>query len=168
SSYMSRSAARLAAVLGLSLLALAIPSCAKNANTTRAPQANELSLAETHADFDLMRKALEEAHAGLYRYVSKPEMDRVFKAQRAKLDHPMSKPEFLAVLMETTAAIRCGHTGVQLDAETQAAFAAAPTFPLKIMIEKQQIFVLANETASDSTIRPGMEILEINGRKPRE
>jgi Peptidase family S41 len=145
---------------------LAIPACTKN--VARSGQGPQLSPAQMQADFDFLRKALEEAHPGLYRYTPKAEMDRVFTAQRAKLDRAMSKMEFLAVLMETTAAIRCGHTGVQMDAETQAAFAAAPLFPLKIMIEKQKLFVLANETSSDSTIRPGMEILEINGRTPRE
>src|SRR5215510_9355589 len=153
-------------VFGLSFLTLAIP--ARTIDAARSFQATRLSSAETQADFDLMRKALEEAHTGLYRYMSKPEMDRVFTAQRVKLDHPMSKTEFLAVLMETTAAIRCGHTGVQPDAETQAAFKAAPLFPMRIMIEKHKLFVLANDTPNDSTIRPGMEILEINGRTARE
>src|SRR5262245_49259531 len=153
-------------VFGLSFLTLAIPS--RTIDAVRSLQANQLSPDQAQADFDLMRKALEEAHTGLYRYVSKPEMDRVFTAQRAKLNRPMSKPEFLAVLMETTAAIRCGHTGVQPDAETQAAFAAAPLFPMRIMIEKQRLFVLANYTPNDSTVRPGMEILEINGRTSRE
>jgi C-terminal processing protease CtpA/Prc len=154
------------AVLGLALWMLAASSCTKNA--PRASRVAELSAAHAQADFDLMWKALDEAHTGLHRYVSKSEMDRVFAAQRAKLDRPMSRIEFLAVVMETTAAIRCGHTGVQLDAETQAAFAAAPSFPLRIMVENQKLFVLANETPSDSTIRPGMEILEINGRTSRE
>src|SRR5262245_3823728 len=98
-------------VFGPSFLTLAIPS--RTIDAARSFQATQLSPAQTQADFDLMRKALEEAHTGLYRYVSKPEMDRVFTAQRAKLNRPMSKTEFLAVLMETTAAIRCGHTGVQ-------------------------------------------------------
>src|SRR5262245_46394420 len=153
-------------VFGPSFLTLAIPS--RTIDAARSFQATQLSPAQTQADFDLMRKALEEAHTGLYRYVSKPEMDRVFTAQRAKLNRPMSKTEFLAVLMETTAAIRCGHTGVQPDAETQAAFAAASLFPMRIMIEKHKLFVLANDTPNDSTIRPGMEILEINGRTSRE
>src|SRR6266540_1786742 len=151
---------------GLSFLTPAIPS--RTIDAARSFQATQLSPAQTQADFDLMRKALEEAHTGLYRYVSKPEMDRVFTTRRAKLNRPMSKTEFLAVLMETTAAIRCGHTGVQPDAETQAAFAAAPLFPMRIMIEKHKLFVLANDTPNDSTIRPGMEILEINGRTSRE
>jgi C-terminal processing protease CtpA/Prc len=153
-------------VFGLSFLTLAIPS--RTIDAARSFQPPQLSPAETQADFDLMRKALEEAHTGLYRYLSKPEMDRVFTAQRAKLNRPMSKTEFLAVLMETTAAIRCGHTGVQPDAETQAAFAAAPLFPMRIMIEKHNLIVSANDTPNDSTIRPGMEILEINGRTTRE
>ena len=160
--------------LGLSLLPLAISSRTpfrtpfRTIDAVRSLQATPLSSAQTQADFDLMRKALEEAHSGLYRYLSKTEMDRVFTAQRAKLDHPMSKPEFLAVLMKTTAAIHCGHTGVQPDAETRAAFATAPLFPMQIMIEKHKLMVLANDTTNDSTIRPGMEILEINGRTPRE
>jgi C-terminal processing protease CtpA/Prc len=153
-------------VFGLSFLVLVIPS--RLIDAARSLHASPLSPAQTQADFDLMRKALEEAHTGLYRYLSKPEMDRIFTAQRAKLSRPMSKIEFLAVLMETTAAIRCGHTGVQPDAETQAAFAAAPLFPARIMIEKRKLFVLANDTSNDSTIRPGMEILEINGRTSRE
>ena len=153
-------------VFGLSYLTLAIPS--RTIDAARYFQAAQLSPAQSQADFDMMRKALEEAHTGLYRYMSKPEMDRVFTAQRVKLDHLMSKTEFLAVLMETTAAIRCGHTGVQPDAETQAAFKAAPLFPMRIMIEKHKLIVLANDTPNDSTIRPGMEILEINGRTSRE
>ena len=52
--------------------------------------------AEAQADFDLMRKALEEAHTGLYRFSTKAEMDKVFDTQRAKLSRPMTKTEFLA------------------------------------------------------------------------
>ena len=148
------------------LVTLAIPAFA--AGPVASFQAAQLSPTEARADFDLMRSALEEAHTGLHRYLSHAEMDRVFTTQRARLDRPMSRSEFLAVLMETTASIRCGHTGVQPDAETQAMFAAAPSFPLRVMIEKRRLFVLANDTPSDSTIRPGMEILEINGRPSRE
>jgi len=54
--------------------------------------------AQTQADFDLMRKALEEAHSGLYRYSSKAEIDGTFDAERAKLNRPLTKAEFMAVL----------------------------------------------------------------------
>ena len=125
-----------------------------------------LQPAEAQADFDLMRKALEEAHTGLYRFSTKAEMDKAFEAQRARLNRPMTKPEFLAVVAETLAKIRCGHTGMTLDSETQAAAANAPMFPLRTLIEGRRFMVLSNDTPDDQTIRPGMEILEINGRKP--
>ncbi len=125
-----------------------------------------LTTAEAQADFDLMRKALEEAHSGLYRFSTKAEMDRAFDAQRAKLSRPMTKPEFFVVVAETLARIKCGHTGATPDSETQTAVSNAPRFPLRVLIEGRRLMVLFNDTPDDRTIRPGMEILEINGRKP--
>ena len=55
-----------------------------------------MTAAELREDFDLMRAALEEAHSGLYRYSTKAEMDRVFDAQRAKLNRPMTELEAMA------------------------------------------------------------------------
>jgi C-terminal processing protease CtpA/Prc len=132
--------------------------------TSSAP--GMLMTAAAQADFDLMRKALEEAHTGLYRFSTKAEMDKVFDAQRAKLDRPLTKFEFQAVVSETLARIRCGHTGLTPDAETRAAAMDARMFPLRVLIEGRRLMVLSNATPDDQTIRPGMEIVEINGRKP--
>jgi C-terminal processing protease CtpA/Prc len=125
----------------------------------------ELTQAQAQADFDLMRKALEEAHTGLYRYLTKAEMDRVFAAQRAKLNRAMTKVEFQAVLAETLAYIRCGHTGLTPDNETQTAVTNARKFPLRMLVEGRRLMVVFNDTPADRTIQPGMEIVEINGRK---
>ena len=127
-----------------------------------------LTTAQTQADFDLMRKALEEAHSGLYRYSSKAEMDRMFDAERAKLSRPMTKSEFLVVVAETLAQIRCGHTGLTPDAETQKELAGTRMLPLRVVIEGRRLIVQSNDTPDDTTIRPGMEIIEINGRKPAD
>src|SRR5438034_11832001 len=102
--------------------------------------------AQTQADFDLMRKALEEAHSGLYRYASKAEMDRTFNAERSKLSRPLSKSEFMAVLIETLAQIRCGHTGLTPDEETQKDFVSARMFPLPMMVEWRRLMVLFTDT----------------------
>ena len=125
----------------------------------------ELTPEKAQADFDLMRRALEEAHTGLYRYSTKAEMDRTFASQRAKLSRPITKLQFMAVLGETLAHIRCGHTGLTPDTEMQTAIANAPIFPLRIRIEGRRLMVLSNDTRDDRTIRPGMEIIEINGHK---
>jgi len=131
----------------------------------RADAASPLAQAQTQSDFDLMRKALEEAHSGLYRYATKAEMNRIFDTQRAKLNRALSRSEFLTVLSETIAQIKCGHTGVRQDEELQKEVAAARKFPLQVRLEGPRMIVLFNDTANDQTIRPGMEILEINGRK---
>src|SRR5215470_16185715 len=141
-------------------------SGAGNATGAQGPSVTgKLQPAEAQADFDLMRKALEEAHGGLYRFSTKAEMDKAFEAQRAKLSRPVTKLEFLAALAETLANIRCGHTGVMSDSETQSTVADALMFPLRVLIEEQRLMVVSNDTQNDQTIRPGMEILEINGRK---
>lgn len=152
------------------LLCLLLPFFGSRSRQSFATQSasapDTLTAAAAQADFDLMRKALEEAHSGLYRFATKAEMDKVFDAQRAKLSRPLTKREFLVVVSEMLAQIKCGHTGATPDAEMQAAAANAPMFPLRVLIEGQRLMVLSNGTPDDQTIRPGMEILEINGRKP--
>lgn len=125
----------------------------------------ELTAAEARADFDRMRAMLEEAHTGLYRYSTKAEMDRTFATQRAKLDHLMTTKEFLAVASEAVAQIHCGHTDVRLDDETQKTMAGARKFPLRTTVEHGRLIVMFNDTPNEPTIRPGMEVLEIDGRK---
>jgi C-terminal processing protease CtpA/Prc len=157
-----RNSIRLSILIGVLGAAVAL-ACTQ---THSAVVSGTLPPAQTQADFDLMRRALEEAHGGLYRYSSKAEMDRVFGAERAKLNSPLTKPAFMAVLMETLAQIRCGHTGLAPDEDTQKEMAAAKMFPLRITVEGRRLIVLSNDTVDDKTIRPGMEITEINDRKP--
>lgn len=137
----------------------------KLAQTQTSSATVALTPAQTQADFDLMRKALEEAHTGLYRYTTKTELARAFDAQRAKLNRPMTKLEFFAIANETLAPIRCGHTGMGPDEELRTAAANAQMFPLRVLLEGRRLLVTFNDTPDDQTIRPGMEISEINGRK---
>ncbi len=159
---------RLTLLIGLISVALAVAGIQVQ---SAAPEpriqvmTEALSLAETRADFDLMQKALEEAHTGLYRYSTKAEMDRVFAAQRAKLSGPATRAKFAAIVVETLSQIRCGHTGLTPDNETQNVLANTRMFPLRIMVEGKRLVVLFNNTPDDQIIRPGMEVLEINGRK---
>src|SRR5262245_53501724 len=159
----------LISLLNPSFVAASLQSGAGNASVTQSsPVTGKLQPAEAQADFDLMRKALEEAHTGLYRFSTKAEMDKVFDTQRAKLGRPVTKTEFLAVVAETLARIKCGHTGLTPDNETRDTVANAPMFPLRVLIEGRRLMVFSNDTPDDRTIRPGMEIVEINGRKPSD
>ncbi len=127
-----------------------------------------LQPAAAQADFDLLRKAFEEAHTGLYRFTPKAEMDKHFAAQRAKLNRALSKAEFYGFVMQTLAPIRCGHTNAMPDEETVAQAGSTPMFPLRVILEGQRLIVLLNDTPDDRTIRPGMEISAINGHKTDE
>lgn len=143
-----------------------LQATASEALMVQAPAtATTLTPTAAQADFDLMRKALEEAHTGLYRYTTKADMDRVFAVQRAKLNRPLAMMEFLSVVSETVAHVRCGHTGIAPDSETQKAVANARMLPLRLLIEGQRLRVLFNDTPADQIIRPGMEVSEINGHK---
>jgi len=135
------------------------------ATVVAAPQSPAMTLPEIQRDFDFLRHALEEAHPGLYRYSTKAEMDRGFDAQRAKLAGPMPKLDFEVVIAETLALIRCGHTSMNPDDGFKAAVRDARTFPLRVKLEGPKLRVVLNDTPTDATILPGMELLEINGRK---
>jgi PDZ domain-containing secreted protein len=77
----------------------------------------------------------------------------------------MTEQEFMMVASETVANIRCGHTKVSLDDATQAAMESARKLPLQVLVQGRRLMVVTNDTPDDRTIRPGMEVIEINGHK---
>jgi hypothetical protein len=161
---------KLLSVAVVSMLLTVCPGvCSAEAEPANSSKTGKvLTSSEARADFDLMRLALEEVHPGLYRYSSKPEMDRGFDAQRAKLTGAITKSEFEAVVAETLALIRCGHTRMNADEEMESAMKNARTFPLRIHVEGRRLIVALNDTPDNHTIVPGMEVVEINGHSAEE
>jgi C-terminal processing protease CtpA/Prc len=53
---------------------------------------------------------------------------------------------------------------LEYDDATNAALATARMLPLRVASETGRIVVTSNDTATDATIRPGMELLSVNGR----
>ena len=105
-------------IMLLAILSTQVMGVARAGPPAGASAANPMhSLAASQSDFDLLRHAREEAHPGLYRYSTQGEMDRMFAAERAKLDHPMTRMRFREVVAETLASLRCGHTSMEGDAE---------------------------------------------------
>ena len=143
------------------LLALALSSGEARSQST-------LTAAQTQADFDVLRKSLEEAHGGLYRFAGKAETDRRFDAFRARLDRDMSQRDFISFIAEVVADARDGHARLEYDGATNAALAAAALFPLRVSLEGDRLIVLSNSTSADSVIRPGMELVRINGYSARD
>lgn len=123
-----------------------------------------LELPQLKSDFALFRKALEEAHAGLYRWTTKREMDAEFAMAEARLSKPMTILQFRNVLVRVVAAIKCGHTlftNYQGDA-ISTVLNSAKQFPLALKFESMRGFVVLNQ-GLDGRVEPGMEALAING-----
>jgi hypothetical protein len=131
------------------------------AAATCAASAATLAPAQSQADFQLARHALEEAHGGIYRYTAKEDLDRVFDAAAARLDHPMDELALLRVLAPAVAALRCGHTSVQLSPALKARRAQALLLPLDVKLLQGRVYIL-RDYASDGKLA-GREIVAING-----
>ena len=97
---------RLTTLLAIILTQVARVAHADSPAAVAPVPAIPLSIDAIRSDFDLLRHALEEAHPGLYRFSTKGEMDRMFAAQRAKLQRPMTRLQFREVVAETLASLR--------------------------------------------------------------
>ena len=120
-----------------------------------------LTSAQLQADFRLAREALEEAHGGIYRYTAKPELDRLFDATAARLDHPMDAMAFLRILAPAIAAVRCGHTGLQLPPALRKELEQALLLPLDVKVIDGRLFILRDYASAGALA--GSEITAING-----
>ena len=122
------------------------------------------SVEAARADFDVLHRALAEAHGGYTRFATRAEVDRRFLQHRATLVRPMTTLEFAGVVAEAVADLRDGHLRLDLDTATARLLSGARVFPLRLAAEGDRVFVLYNDTPADSVIRPGMELRRVNGR----
>src|SRR5687768_3094368 len=127
-------------------------------------RAQTLSAAAAQEDFDVLWKSVREAHGGLHRYTTAAELDRRTSAHRARLGQPMSVIAFSRILSESLAELRDGHARLEFDSVTNASLATASVLPLRVAIEGEKLIVTFNDSPSDTTIKPGMEIVSVNGR----
>lgn len=124
--------------------------------------AQALDPALLRQDFLILRNALEEAHPGIYRYTPKPELDRIFDRAAAHLNRPMTALEFYRVVSPAVAALKCGHTFLEVSQETQNAMTdSIPLLPLEVRILGRKIYVFRDY--SDANRLAGAEVLSING-----
>ena len=120
-----------------------------------------LTVPQLRSDFALVRLALEEAHPALYRFTTKRAMDAEFARAEAKLTRPMTLLEFANVLAPIS-----GVSRYQGD-EISALIASSKLFPLALTFASERAFVVLNR-GRDERVRPGMEVLAINGQSLAE
>lgn len=114
-------------------------------------------------DFQVLQRALEEGHIGIYRYTDKAELDRAFAQAAHSLDRAMGGYEFYRIVAPVVAALKCGHTRVQLpDALRQELDERLLLMPLLVRVLDGKGFVLRDFSHSDHRLA-GSEIKAING-----
>jgi hypothetical protein len=129
---------------------------------------HELTAAQLQEDFQRLRFTLEHAHPALYRYATKAEIDSRLNAIALRLDRPMTDLDFYRVLSPLIAAIRNSHTSIQPPPDALRSIRAYDNvFPLVLRYRDGNAYVEAN-LSPDSSIRPGMQVLDLNGRSMSE
>ncbi len=123
------------------------------------------SVAQIRQDYTLMRRALEEAHPGLYRYTSPDSIRWIFDQTETKLNHPMTEREFRRVVNPIFSYIRCGHTDIYPSKQyTQYIKKNKPKeFPLSVYYLENKLRITQNRT-DDSTLTIGTEVVNLDGR----
>jgi hypothetical protein len=123
-----------------------------------------LTPAQAQEDFDVLHRALAEAHGGYTRFVSKTDLEQRLAAHRARLARPLSQLELAGVLSEALSELRDGHARLEFDSATTAAMATAPQLPLRVSLEQNRLIIRLNDSPTEGALSPGKEIVSINGR----
>ncbi len=146
----------LAGVVGILLqapLGLAQEVTPTTSKVNRKFQAKQLQ-----EDFLILRKVLEEAHPGLYRYTDKKVLDADFEKAFKLLNREMTEREFFPIVASIVSAIKDDHTGSLPSRELMSYL---KTFPLNLRFMKGKVYIVSSP---DNAITPGSELLSINGK----
>ena len=123
-----------------------------------------LQPADMQADFRYLRRLLEETHPGLYRYTPKAVMQAKLDSLDRSLSRPMPFYGFFKIVSGLMADIRCAHTHTLPQKNWREQFdGTLKTLPFFMVPFQQRSYVLFNGT-TDQTIKPGFELLSINGQ----
>jgi hypothetical protein len=120
------------------------------------------------ADFDVLTRALAEAHGGYGRHASRSAVDAQLATLRSGLRGSLTFTQVARQVAIASAVPRDGHLRLEMDSLTVAQLAEARVLPLRVALEGAALVITSNDAAGDTTLRPGMTIERINGRAVRD
>ena len=156
------------ALLALALLVQVVRPAAMPAQQGESA----VPVAQLREDLRVMRAALEESHVGLYWHVSKPDLDARFAKVAAGLDRPMTAREFHRRLLPVVAALRHGHTTLELPVQGQGYRLRrldrdGRFFPFVVRVLDGKLYVVT-DLSEEAQVAPGAEIVAVDGRPARD
>ena len=120
-------------------------------------------------DVKLLRRAIGHLHPGLYRYNTPEGIESAFRNLESDFSRTRTLRGAFLSLSRFTAQLRCGHTYPnywnQSDAVAREVWGGADKLPFLFRWEGRRMFVTAS---ADDRLRPGDEILELNGESDRK
>lgn len=137
-------------------------------DTVRFSSQRQFTVEQLQQDFRVLRAALEEGHAGLYRYSPKAEMDRHFDKVAAEITTPLREYDFVERLMPLLAAIHDGHTRLDGSLGLVAYLDQRPIrLPFKLRFLNGKAYMHRNYM-DEPDFEMGSEVLSINGKAMSE
>jgi len=121
------------------------------------------SVQQLNQDFAIFQNALEDGHAGLYRYTPKQELNKQFDDISKKLNQPLTEVEFYRLILPLIAYINDGHTRVTLpSSSTKYAETLPVMFPFNLRIVDKKPHLFRNYSDNKDLVM-GSELLTLNG-----
>ncbi|UTW61043.1 hypothetical protein KFE98_13570 [bacterium SCSIO 12741] len=115
-------------------------------------------------DLAILRRSLDEAQTGMYRFCTPAQIDSLFLKARKDLQDSASYLEFFNAVAPVFALMGNSHSGVGHSKAYKAFRKEQLKFiPLKFVVSNERLYVRSNLSA-DTLIQPGFEVLEINGQ----
>jgi hypothetical protein len=152
------------------LLAAAVPvfigtvwlSASGAGSRSDRPFSARYSVQELGEDFLKAEETMESLHPALYEFTDKTMFQHLFEEQRARINRPMTGPEFFAIIATVIARIGCGHSRAMVP-DSFWSDPSAGCFPLEIAVIKERAYVAGLYDAAVA-VPLGSEIVAIQDR----
>lgn len=145
----------------LLLVALALGA---NVLAAQAPLTGEAA----REDYDVLVRALAEAHGGFARFAPRATVLQRLATYRARLTGPIDRRAFTNLVSEAVATLRDGHLRLEFDSITTAGLTTARMLPLRVVLDGDRVAIQSNDAPTDTVLAPGMTVRRINGRDATE
>lgn len=121
-------------------------------------------------DLSIIKSSLEEAHPGVYWYITKEKLDFKFDSLQNLITDSMSSINFYRIIAPVVSEVKCGHTrlvypGLKFSLKEKAANkkkGTAPLSQLQYKVEDNKLYIAANKNKALSNFKAGMQIISID------